>query len=152
MKEEFSNIFEAASKQRPSTPKRPPAAASQPTPSAAKAEDASPPKPPVSLESVEEMLEHMQRLELEITDKLNILYTQSGLSPAKVRKFIEDSGGQKTIEWMKTQRERKNLEDRLWGVLGLHAKARLAQQKEAKAQKTRKAKSIGARQRWIRVE
>lgn len=147
--EQFSNIFEAAAKKRPTVPKRPSAA---PQSGAASTPSAPAKKPALSNEDVQKMLDHMEKLTQEINEKLQVLYEHSGLSPKNVKLYLEKFGGIDTKEWKKSQQDVKALEEKIWTVLGTQAKATEKAKEQAKAAKARKGKVVGGRQRWIRMD
>jgi hypothetical protein len=153
--EKYSNIFEAAAKQkkRPAVPKR---AAPNPEPPSKEASEPSEPlspiKKPLSEADVKEMLDHMENIKKEIAGKLDDLYAKTYLSPKKMKEYLELFGGASTAEWEKAKRELTELESRMWKAVGPQIKAVHMEKTQAKKAKARKGKTVGGHKRWIRME
>lgn len=157
MKDDFSNIFEAAGKMRPKRPTPRKAAAETPAPAGQEPPPApqSPRSKPLTEEEVKNMLEHMHKLKDEMSGKIKGLYASSGLAPKVVREYLEKLGGITTQEWKNSRAEIRELKEKVWSVIGPEART-LHEKKEKERTKTqakkRKGKTVGGRRRWIRVE
>lgn len=141
------NIFDAAAQQNkkkkaetPTRPADPPAKAAMPEEQTSTQ---------LSNMDIQDMLKHMQSIQKEIENKANIVYDKIRVNPKELQKFLAIMGGP---QWEKAQKDRKNLEEKVWSALGIEeteGKKAKVRKEEDKATKARKGKTVGVRKNWI---
>lgn len=136
-KDNESNIFDFAAKQKKAPPKAP-----GPPPAA-------PPKSPPNApkKSTKEMLERMHYLHHDLQDKLETTYTKSGLPPKIVEVFSDVI--EKAPAWEHYQKEQRKLDEQVAQVIGTSAPRVKRRTRMAKKEKARKGKTLGARKKWL---
>ncbi len=125
------------------TPKIMPAPASE---SKEKPKPKTIPQEPSSELQLKQMFEKMRDLQQDLEAKLEEAYAIGGIGRNTIKGYIDSLLGPE-IERLKKDKEK--LEAQIYAVLGEDAKIKQASQSQTKHDKTRKAKSMGVRRKWL---
>lgn len=163
MEKEHSNIFDAAKKiaekgtQKSSFPSRPslaskPKSPAKPTPRPEPVKPAAPvAKEPVLDPETEKIFEQMFKMRDELQNRLGDFYEKTGFSASEVEKFFNNPNNFTQEKWAKIQRDRSELEKKIYNVLGVEVKLQKQKVEKEQTSKERKAKSLGMRKNWIPI-
>jgi hypothetical protein len=149
-REKDKNIFETAGK----LGKEQPPEREAPPPKQAPLPDASRYRDP----EVDEMMKKIKEMKEDLQSQIESISKKSGLSYDKIRKMIENPKNFSPAAWERMQKNQQILGDKIWGALGKRqaqhsspSQEEQPQQRENKAG-SRKAKTLGARKKWIPIK
>lgn len=143
-----SNIFEEASKRLGGSGKQKPLKKKvSESPSSANAA----PLAPLSDTDVKSMLERMHFMNKDLENKLESVYTKTGMPKEEIHNFLENPNNFSSTVWNKIQEDMTSLEQKVWAAVGKHMKKSMLKKKTDKKSKERKGKTLGARKKWIPV-
>lgn len=97
---------------------------------------------------IREMLKKIDDMKQDLLNKMEYIYRTSGLTYDQVRRYMENPKNFSKKDWEKLQRTKEELGEKVWNALGQELKPKAARERENVAGE-RKAKTLGARKRWI---
>lgn len=98
------------------------------------------------------MLEKMASMHDDIQRKLEDAYQQAGLTKKDISQYLDDPKNFPSYQWEVIQKQRKDLANKIWSMVGEDTKPQIEAKKRAQAQEGAKGKTLGARKRWIPVK
>lgn len=98
---------------------------------------------------VKEWIEKIEGLHKEIDDKIHHLLDQKGLSPASVKRYLEDPSNFDPVQLEMIRNGRDALESTIGSALGANMKMFKQTKVNAQVTKGRKGKTLGGRKKWM---
>lgn len=141
------NIFEAASQDARSKKRLTPNVAPQSAPPPTSKEDVLEKATLLSKGEIDNMLSKMQQLRKDLEEKLEAIYVVGQLTPQKIDQYLDLFSD--LVDTKSNEADKKDLEDKIWSVMGASAKTQKAKEDISKDTKVRKGKSLGARKKWL---
>lgn len=143
----FDPDFSRPLKPKPKRPVEPPSAPSKPPP---------PKETPAGKKKhydpeTDQLLEKIFRMREDLEQKLNTIYEKTGLPRAEIERFLSDRKNFPGDRWERIEKEKKDLEQRLYHVLKMEKREVSKKEAEFKAEKDRKGKFLGGRKKWIPI-
>jgi hypothetical protein len=142
-----SNIFDVASKTARSKPKPRSEHLASPPPT----EPQKNAQTNLTNEEVQKMFQRMHEIHDAINKKLDELYERAGVSHKRIVELAGKLGKNQRAEVVRLQQEHNALEEKVWTALGFNISEKKKQKEDNKTKK-RRAKTIGARRRWIEAK
>jgi hypothetical protein len=114
--------------------------------------EATPPTPAVPAvrrdPEVREMMKKIEDMKQDLSNKMENIHRKSGLTYDQIRVYMENPKNFSKTEWEKIQKTKDELGEKVWNALGQELKPKTTHERENIAGE-RKAKTLGARKRWI---
>lgn len=144
-----TNIFEAAAKKlalkkgkiEPASPSKNAAKVAAPVAPLQKHRDP----------EIRDMMKKIDEMKQDLLKRMELIHLKSGLTYDQIRGYMENSKNFTPAEWEKLQKTKNELGEKVWNTLGQELKPKTAHVRENIAGE-RKAKTLGARKRWIPVK
>lgn len=88
----------------------------------------------------------------EVEEQIDKLYSQMGFSKKTLTDYLSNPQNFSETQWNYLSRYRKEMEDKIWGMLDEKGKKELKTKQEIKKGKAAKGKTIGGRKNWISMQ
>ena len=100
---------------------------------------------------MDKMLNKLRNMDDDLQKRMEKVAELSGMSPNEVKRFIENPDNFPPEEWSRMQRQKDDLENKIYSGIGIEYQKRVMKKKKKKIQKGRQGKTLGARKGWIQM-
>lgn len=99
---------------------------------------------------VQEIIKKMKMMHEELTEKLDVVYKESGLTHSEIQEYLSNPKNFTKASWQYVQMNREHLQQKIWSLIGEEGKKNVMKKESEKTARERKAKTLGARKKgWI---
>ena len=98
-----------------------------------------------------ETLNKMKAMDDDLQKKMDQICELCGMSRGELKVYLENPQNFQSNRWIKVQSLKEQLEEKIYGVLGIEQKKKDIKKKKTKLAKDRKGKTLGGRKGWIQM-
>jgi hypothetical protein len=107
--------------------------------------------PPAGDTEVNDMLKRLRGMDEDLQKKMQRICELSGMTRIEIESYIDNPNNFTDFQWNKIQKEKENLEEKIYSSIGIRAKKRVLLKKKKKMAKGRRGKTLGGRKGWIQM-
>lgn len=96
---------------------------------------------------VDAMMQQIREMNQDLKSQMESISKKTGLSYDELKKLVDNPKNFSPADWAFLQKNKQLLGDKVWGVVGIPNKPKAKQRENVAGE--RKAKTLGARKKWI---
>jgi hypothetical protein len=100
---------------------------------------------------LEDMLKRLRHMDTDLQKKMQRICELSGMTKKEVERYVENPNNFNESQWQKMQKQKEQLEEQIFTVIGIKAKKRMLKKKKMKIVKGHRGKTLGGRKGWIQM-